>query len=589
MFLTFDRLLKVPRRPLPHHAPLAVLVALLSVACGSSAAKTTGDDSGLPTRTAQTALTQDAWQALVTADTALAALATAQTQPWQAAGEIVAADGTTLDWAEFAPAVDAPRTQVAAVFRSCPKAGDTPPVCVRGKGTYTATGVTLTDDGGKPLTLVPVGAPQAWEWETSTNLKNDNTTITAGLTGDSAPLDLTTVQAQFSAIVPQKRRFVLLSAYGKQVGVDGTPITDAATRTGRFDSVETIEFVRQTDVETLLPSLTALDTVVWLGAGVQQKPSKASPPTKAVGMNVTRGIFGDEVYYGTLAAPLLDTPPLGGPGLIVLAGQNTFLGDISDKQSLAAVWYGPATRPVVGFSLPLGTPGASGYTHLALGDVIGATVKLIGALGDGQTLDAALTTASAGQAFTLTSPMATDNRKKWTWTAANSSFWPKQPSSGTLTIEITLTPSCVQPVATCDMAGWQAGTKAANIINTSISIVCDNPAFVGPYFTCTGGDSQPPGTKFDVTGVLRGTNAADHLLFFAVGTAGGPLGSAAIAGDGVLVAGGIDKGGGTTTYNFNGQADLSFYTDASGNCCFTQVAQLVGVSASTYSSLQLHN
>ena len=325
---------------------------------------------------------------------------------------------------------------------------------------------------------------------------------------------------------------------------------------------------------------------MWLGAGVQQKTSSASPPTKAIGMNVTRGIFGDQAYYGALAAPLLDTPPLGGPGLIVLAGQNTFLGDVSDKQSLAAVWYAPGSRPVVGFSLPLGTAGADGYPHIALGEIIGTTTAFISALGQGQTLDAAMASASAGHAFALTSPMATENRKKWAWPVANSAFWAKPPGDGALTVLLTLTPSCVQPQATCDAAGWTTGT-AVKVTAGSIAIGCDNPAFVGPYFSCAGGATQPPGTAFSISGVLLGTAANDHLLFFAQGTAGGPLGGALVVGDGIVV--GPDGGGGTSTYRFNGQADLSFYTDASGNCCRNEVALLVGTDASNFSSLQLHN
>ena len=593
MIVSLTSLLRMPsRRDTPRHRHVLVsgLFAVACMGCGAAPAPASDPGSTMPARTSQAALAQDAWQALLTADSALNTLATAQAQPWQTAGTIVATDGTTLVWAEFAPAADAPRAQVAVVFRSCAKPdGDAAAVCVRGKGNYTATGVALTDDAGKAVDLVLVGAPEAWEWETSTNLDNDNSTIVAGLSGDAPPLDVNAVLAQFSAITAQKRRFVLLSAYGKQVGVDASAIVAAAQKSGRFDSVETIEFVRRTDIEALLPTLTALDTVVWLGAGVQQKPSKSSPPTKAIGMNVTRGVFGDEVYYGKIAAPLLETPPLGGPGLLVLAGQNTYLGDVGDKQSLAAVWYEPATRPVVGFSLPLGVPGASGYPRIALTDVIAATARLVGALGDGKDLETAMVNAASGQAFALTSPMASDNRKKWTWTAANGSFWAKPPTTGSLTIQMNLTPNCKKPVDTCDLAGWTAGVKASGMINGPIKLVCANPTFVGPYFSCQGGYSQPPGTAFSVTGVMRGTAADDHLLFLAQAADGGPLGSALILGDGVLTKDGIDIGGGTTTYPFSGQAVLSTYIDGSGNCCITYPPQLTGTSASDFSALQIHN
>ncbi len=569
----------------------ALCLTFACAACGSSVSPGVGDNTQLPVRTSQGGLTQDAWQALLKTDAAFAAVAAAQTQPWQIAGTIGAADGTMLTWAEFAPSADAPREQVTAVFRSCPKAdGDTPPVCTRGTAAYTATSATFTDDAGKAIAgHVPMGAAQAWEWETSTNLDNDNSTIVAGLSGDAAPLDVTTVLAQFNAILAQKRRFVLLSSYGAQMGVDVRDIALTAQASGRFDSIETMEYVRQGDIEKLMPTLTALDTVVWVGAGVQQKPSKASPPTKAIGMNVSRGVFGDQVYYGKIAGPLLDTPPLGGPGLIVLAGQNTFLGDVNDKASLAASWYEPGTRPVVGFSLPLGTPGPDGYPRIAMNDVINTTGTFIKRLGDGETLDAAMAEASSGQPFTLTSPMASDNRKKWTWTAPSGSFWAKQPSTGKLTIQMNLTPSCVKAVDTCDVTSWKSGQKVSGIVNGPIKLDCANPTFVGPYFSCQNGTSQPPGTAFTVSGVLRGTGANDHLLFLVQGADGGPLGGALVLGDGVLSGDGKDVGGGTTTYPFSGQAVLSPYIDASGNCCITAPPQLTGTSASDFSTLQLHN
>jgi hypothetical protein len=589
MFVSLSSLLchLAARSPQGH---AVVLAALVCAACGSTSTPAGNSDAGVVTRTAQSALTQDAWQALLADDTLLKTTATAQAHPWQTAGQIVGADGATLAWAEFADADDAPRTAVTTVWRSCAKAeADAKPVCVVGSGQYTATGAQFTDAAtGKELAQLPIAAPQAWEWETSTNLDSDHSTVVAALSGAAPPLDIPAILAQFGAILQQKRRFVVLSSYGPHLGVDILPIVDAAKQSGRFDSVETIEYVRRGDVEALLPTLTVLDTVVWIGAGVQQKPSKSSPPTKAIGMNVTRGVVGDEVYFGKAATTLLDTPPLGGPGLVVLAGQNTFLGDANDKQSLAAVLYEPGTRPIVGFSLPLGTPGVTGYAHIALGDVIHATAKLIGALGDGQNLDAAMQNAASGQAFTLTSPMAVDNRQKWTWTAPNGTFWAKQPSTGQLTIQLGLTPNCVYPVDTCDMASWKDGNKASGIINGSVSIVCANPAFVGPYFTCKGGVSQPPGTTFDITGVMRGVAAGDHILFIAQGGEGGPLGGALILGDGKLTGDGTDIGGGTTTYGFNGQANASFYTDANGNCCVTAAPLLVSTT-SQVSQLQLHN
>ncbi len=588
MMITLSRLRNAPRRD---PVTTCLFVALLACAACGSAATSGASDSGLVTRTSQGPLTQDAWAALLKDDSALSALATAQKSPWLTAGQIVGTDGTTFVWAEFAADASAARQDIATVWRSCPKAeGETKPTCTAGTAAYTATGAKFTDATNKELATLPIAAPQAWEWETSTNLDKDNSTIVAGLSGDAAPLDPLGMLAQFNAILPQKRRFVVLSSYGPQLGVDVSPIVHAAQQTGRFDSVETLEFVRRSDLETLLPSLTALDVVVWVGAGVQQKPSKTSPPTKAVGMNVTRGVVGDETYYGKIAGPLLDAPPLGGPGLVVLAGQNTFLGDVNDKASLAAVWYEPGTRPIVGFSLPLGLQGPEGFPRIALRDVIASTATLVSTLGEGKSLEDAIVAGSAGRDFTLTSTMASDNRKKWTWSASNASFWDKQPSTGKLLLKMNLTKfgQCVEQLDTCDVDSWKAG-KQASVVNGKIALECANPVFVGPYFSCTGGNTQPPGTKFTVTGVMRGRAADDHLLFIVAGEQGGPLGGAVIIGDGQLTKDGTDIGGGTTTYSFDGMAAFSPFTDASGNCCIIHPAVLTGDDASDLSTLQLHN
>ena len=588
----------------PPWRPLAAVLSALAVACASAPSPATAPEAPAPpaaqaaARAAQTALDTAGWQALIAADAELAALAKAMPQPLQAAGTITDVKGGALVWAEFAASAEAPRAAVGVVFRQCAKAeADAAPVCVHGKGAYTAASVALTDAAGKAIETVAVAAPSGWEWTTSTNLDSDHATMAAGLTGDPGPLDPATLLAQFAAIHPQQRRFVLLSAYGKLVGVDGAPILGAAKASGRFDSVEAIEFVRKADVDALLPTLTTLDTVVWLGAGVQQKPSPKSPPGKPVGMNVTRGIFGDELYYASTAVKaLLDTPPLGGPGLIVLAGQNTFWSESDNKQSLATAFYEPMIRPIVGFSMALGTPTAGvGYPQIPLAELTAATVRLLTALAADKTLDVAMQEAAATAAlpYTLTSPMAADNRKKWKWPQPSPQFWPKPPTTGSLQLWLSLVPKCVKPVETCDLeswtASWKNGQQASGILNLPLKLQCQNPTVTGPFLRCTGGNTQPPGSRFSVTGALHGTTAGEHLMFFAQTEAGGPMGGALIVADGEMAKDATDVGGGTTTYAFRGQASVSTYTDANGNCCTTAAPQLTGTSASDLSTLQLRN
>lgn len=581
-----------PLRPLP----LGLLI-LLATACSThptDSAATTSVTTSL--RASQGPLTAEQWQELVTADSTLAALEKTQTQPWQVAGTIVDASGTTLVWAEYAQDPAVAREQIAAVMRTCPPAdaSGTPPVCQYFKGQYTATGVTLTTDSGQPVTNLPIAQPAAWEWTLHANPQQDASTIVAALTGsETGPLDVPTLQAQMEGIQQQKRRFVVISPYGKQVGVDLQPIVEAAKRSGRFDAVESIEFVRRADVETLLPQLSVVDTLVWLGAGVQPKLSKTSTPGQPLGMNVSRGIVGDEVYYGAIAQ--LGDLPLGGPGLIVLAGQNTVLAGTSPpgKQTLAGAWHEPGgARVVVGLAIAADAQTVgNAYAQATLEQVKTATVALIDALGQGKDLDAAMqgsaNLGAAAGSLTWQSPYGPDHRKTWTWTAPAASFWVQKPSTGKLAIKLSLTPKCKKSQPTCDGPAWQNAKSSVQVTNGSITVLCQNPLVNGPYISCAG-ESQPPGTKFTVNGVLQGSQKGSHFLFVATGDDAGPLAGATVLGDGVI-AEESDVGGGTTSYKFNGYSAISAYADSAGNCCWSQPPLLIGSNSSDLSVLELQH
>lgn len=578
----------------PRIHPLRLAAAALAfplAGCGTAAV----DEPSTETQSArisQSTLKADQWAALLSGDAQLTALEKAQKQPWLVAGSVVAADGGTFIWAEYAQDALVPRDQVAAVMRQCPKAaaGETP-TCVYFKGQYTATGVTVTTAAGVPVQALPVAPPTAWEWTGTTNLDADNTTLVAALSSESDFIvDPDVVGRAWSAVHSNKRRLVVVSPYGRQVGVDLTPIA-AAVGPGLFDSVETIEFVRRSDLESLLPSLTIADTFVWVGAGVQPRVSKTAAPLAPKGMNVSRGVAGDEVYYGKIAKNLLDMPPFGGPGLIILAGQNAVLAEANPgKDTLAGVWHDGFSRTVVGIQMRkedalIGNT----YVTLPLNDVIAATGDLLGGLSQGKSLESAMADQPARGGLTWTSPMGLENRKLWRWPKPAATFWSQKPGTGTLTLRFSLVPQCKAKVAQCDIAGWQAVTKIIQTENKPVTVVCSNPSFVGPYFTCAGGDSQPPGTKFDVSGVVQGTNKGDRILFVADADDAGPMAGALVLGNGVIQDT-SDVSGGSSSYKFDGTGAVSTYIDSNGYCCTSlNPIQLIGNTASDLSVLKLQN
>ena len=563
------------------HSLLAWLPSLaLVTGCAGTPAATT---PAAAARTAQATLTPDAWSALLAADTKLQALDKAQTQPFQVAGQVTDAAGSTLTWVEYAADPMGPRTQISALIRHCLQAdAGATPSCTYYQGQYTTTGVALKSDAGTPVDTLPIAPPSAWEWSNQSNLDGDASTIVAGLSGDEKFYVVPdTVQRALAAVQSNKRRLVVVSPYGKQVGVSLDPIVQAATQLGAFDAVESIEFVRRGDVEALLPSLTMADTFIWVGAGVQQKLSKSAALLPSKGMNVSRGIAGDELYFGKLGRHLLDMPPYGGPGLIVLAGQNTVPDAQPDKDTLPYVWHDGFARTVVGMQFK-----ADGTA--ALSDVIGASADLVAALGKGQDLGAALTSASRG-ALQWTSPMGPENRKSWHWPASTTSFWAHTPAGGSLTLRLSLVPQCQTGLSSCGPDNWVSPGKITKTDNWAAIIACSNPTFVGPYFTCLGGDSQPPGTKFDIMGVLHGTAKGDHLMFMAQADDAGPLAGALVLGNGEF-AGSPEVAGGSTTYKFQGSAAVSPYTDKNGYCCTSlNPIQLIGDDTSQLSVLKLAN
>ncbi len=510
-------------------------------------------------RMKQEPLDNAGWDKELAADPDLTKMAAAQAAPRQAAGVIEDLDSNRLVWAEFAASSYEDRQKVDAIFRYCDKAG----VCTRGTGKYTATGIALVDSQGLAISSLPIGIPDLYKMSKSGNLDTDASTYLAPLSS-AAPLDAPLARFQASQIKKATRRFVVLNNWGKAVGVDVTPVIEAAKAAGHWDSVELIEFVRRPDIDLLLPSLTPLDAVIWLGSGVQKKAAGGGVG-RNVGMTVSRGIFGDELYYGKSAQDLLIAPPLGGPGLIVLVGGNSVLKD-NASDTLVSKLHGAPLRPVVGIE-----------GRLTLEQALKATLALVQELTSGKDLETSMQSAAPGGSAAWASPMDTAARKHWTLAAKSANFWAVQASLGNLTVLIDVEPHCVKALQTCDLNNYSEAFKDSSQripseqLHASTAKFDCEAVFHGPFFECKA-EVAATGAKFSLSGVFRGTNKGDHVEIFIDGVPGVQFTALTIVGDGVLE--GTDIAGGTTSMTFGGAAAAAAFVDADGLCCLAQSPNL---------------
>lgn len=540
--------------------PVLLLTLLASPGCGE-------DDSGgaaatLPARTVQQtmALSCDAgavcWANELAKSPDLKAQLDAVALPVQYAGEIADAAGNRLVWAELAATANAPRTEVAAVWSLCNKAGK----CTVGKANYTAAGATFVDAAGKAVTKLEIGAPTMRKTIKFLN-KEDDVTVVGALKdlAQTFKIDADVAKAQLQQQQFGKRRFVVINAYGPEVGLDPAPVLAAAKATGVYDSVEAINYVRKADVFSLLPTLTGIDAVVWLGAGVIETGSATSATKRSLGLTVSRGVLGDHLISGTLVGDMLTAPPLGGPGLIVLAGSQTIPTSKDDKSlKILAEQLSDGSRAVVGFT---GT--------VTSGQAVAASAALIGKLAAGLTLSKAL--AATGQP--MATMLETAGQAKWKFQGKRAAFWGGvPPSKAALTLNVRMAPPrCTFAIEPCNLATYkeaygQAGGQIPpeQTVGGHANFRCQTMTFDGPWFTCSGKDENTT-ADFAIRGVMRGRAPGDRMWLAVEGTANGKYKQVFAIGEGAFEA--EDKGGGRTALTFRGLALSSTYRDVEDRCC----------------------
>ena len=551
---------------MPAVALLSLFAALAG--CGSEETDTAADPVAKP-RQVQELLSAEAWQAALADDTELAARASATGLAWQAAGKIEGGAGKTLIWGEYAAGPNAAREAVVAVFRICDKAN----TCVHGQGNHSANDAVLADAQGNAITQVDIGAVVFGKRLLEHNLQKAHTVLVGAALSRNDPVDALATVASMAQVAFGKRRLVLLSAYGPAVGFGLEKLSAAGAKGGLFDSVETIHFARRQDLVRILPQLTPLDVVVWVGAGVIDTFTDGKPD-KSVGMTLSRGVLGDELIHRDAVKGVLDQPPLGGPGLIILAGSDSLTAEHATQTGLLAQALQEVPwRPVVGFD---GQVDAAG--------VEGAVAALLEAIAVGKTLDEAISagSAKAGKA-TLRTLLDPALAEAWHFPGPSATFWAKPPGKAQLKLYVKVTPKCVEAATTCDLAAFKAGKAIDSKNLTASAAIFECPlTFNGPFFECAS-KNDVTSADFRIRGLLRGLTVAEGVFLLAEGSPSKKVRNIKVLGAGAIEA--SDLGGGSQTLRFGGPAAASPYVDADGYCCIAVTPLLSGQQSNQLSTL----
>jgi len=489
------------------------------------------------------------WDKELTQNAALGQVVGGISKPFSVAGFVQDAELNRLVWAEFG-GPGAGRADVVVAWGLCKGDGKT---CSAGTATYTPTGASITDSTGKAVTRIGLGVPVLRK-QLKFHAPDKDPTILAPL-AQGFKIDAAASAATLAKVKAKTRRFVVLNAYGPQVGLDAAPIAKAASASGRFDSVEVIDFARVDDLLAVLPTLTGLDAVVVVAASVQEKFT--DKPEKPLGLAMSRGVFGDALVYGKSLGDTMEAPPLGGPGLVVLAGSHTLAADyFTDKSTLGEGLGSASGRAVLGFN-----------AKVTGSEAVAAVASLVSALGGGAHLQAAI---EASKAPFLT-PMDKSSREKWLLPPARAAFWGgKPPSKAAITLHVAMTPPfCMTPFDPCDLPSYKAHydankIEAASLTGATATFVCQGLQFDGPFFSCAAQDANTT-ADFKIAGVLRGRTKGDRFWLTATGTANAKFKQMTVVGEGTF--GEVDEGGGKTALRFTGTAAAGPYMDQDSNCC----------------------
>jgi len=460
-------------------------------------------------------------------------------------GGVTRGSGVEVFWAAH---VDADGRDVAAL-QICEEESCR---CVIAEVTPTSLVVSALDGGDSSLPVV--GAPVLAKTLQGTDLAGE--TQLAAVEG---ALIEETVTGTDAARFQGKRRFLVANAYGPEFGVEFSRLTSAADDSGLFTEVGEERRVGANRMDEVLRDFHAQDVLVWAGAGVRQ--FKGGGSFKPEGVTVNAGVYGDLTYDRERIATQLRAAPLGGPGLIVLLGSETFgtlLEGMAPWGSVANLLQGLEERP----RALVGVRGQA-----SANDTLSSVASLVDALLAGESLLDAIAAGNGGMAAAGSSALWVTNlgdaaASKWVLAPAMKDFWGgANPSSGQFVGELL-----ISGATQCTDASGALAPAVEKKIQFFADVAVD-----GPFFS---GEKSLGDVEFSVFGIIGGLHPGGAVRFWVDGSHG-DVQDVVVLGDGRFcsqgecvgdVTGESDFKPGGKLY-FGGTAEATAYQDGQGGSC----------------------
>jgi hypothetical protein len=420
----------------------------------------------------------------------------------------------------------------------------------------TPEGPAWNDPAGQPAVPTAIGLPillKQLEGHTF-----DKPTHVVDLALDSPPENVPDIDVS-------KRRFRLLSSIGPLWGassLDLTGLRTLADQTGSFDTVTYVPYARTADVDGLLTSTHPYDVFVWFGQTVREE-AKTNQVYKPIGMTVNAGIFGDDLYDRDRIEDMVALNPLGGPGLMLLAGCET-MGDGNgggEWDKSIPVTLDNQVRVLVGFE-------KCGEAR----DILAAAQQFLGLYFQGQTLGdaiAAVNACLAGRQSQLKMATLPEANLAGTFVADLDQYWEAYSSDGPP--EATHFMANINIVNMCvDKSGkqYQENESFASAWSNEVS-------WQGPFFS---GARKNPDNFVDMTlsGALMEIREGAHFFFLVEGDLGPKVGGLTLYGDALIHELILDKEKpDEIILKFKGIGRASPYTNEAGDTCQMQDPMLV--------------
>ncbi len=361
------------------------------------------------------------------------------------------------------------------------------------------------------------------------------------------------------------RELVVASAFGDVHGVSLEAFAAAAASSGGFTKVRTLPYVTEAALDAFFLHGSPADALIWIGASVREPLGTAR---KTVGLTVNRGIYGDATYKASSVRDHLAKHPFGGPGLVLLLGEDT-RGDGSGQDDAKLSLFSELSN-TSGHRSVVGVRGrADAASILAAGEAFAAAffggASVADALSKGNE-------ALEGTDAELVSDRLAKPETVFFAGGLDAVLGEPAPTEGISTHVLSVNATCLD--------ADNKGTSESAVVNAFANVTFNGAFFSG------GRDFEVDGQamRLDVSGVILGTEAGANVFV----KFGGDL-QPGIRG---LTAYGV----GTVTDRkevtkpkrlyYEGTASATAYTNAAGHTCLLKSPELKGKTAEQVSWLE---